>query len=209
MTISITQINALPTAPTKDWPTHLQDHSTVHLALQEYIPMVILHQNTISTLAPLASPTFTGTAIVPALKFGGSSVAGQVLTASNTTGTVGWATPAVTSVANKSGAIELDVTDVAGAAPLDSPQFQNSIATPAITITGGVDEPKPGYVLTAENEGGGSYWAKPITSGPDLLPAIEDYRGFQFIKEGAPGAADELYVCLRQTSGQVAWIKIA
>lgn len=120
MTVTMTQINALPTAPTTGATTHLSDHGVIAQALQQYIPNVISNNATIPTLAPLASPTFTGTVNLPSsVNFGTSSTANQALMAANTSGGVIWQT--------------ISVSMVTGAAALASPTFTGIPAAPTPT----------------------------------------------------------------------------
>lgn len=206
MTVTMAQINALPDNPVKDWPTHLQDHAVIAQALKQYVPDIISLKSLAPSFATTANPTFTGTVSLQTLKVGTATNVGQVLTASNTTGTVQWADPAVKSVANKTGEVHLDVGDVNGAAPIDSPVFNGSVSTPTLIISGSdlSEPPKPGQVLTAMSDTGATVWTDRTLPFESLPNHGEEYRGMVIVV-GEVGEQDTLYTCLRQASGQYRW----
>jgi hypothetical protein len=83
----------------------------------------------ITGAAPLASPTFTGTVISPALRITTSPTSGYVLT-SDASGNATWqaSAGAVTSIFTRTGAVvaasgDYSVDQITGAAPLASPAF--------------------------------------------------------------------------------------
>lgn len=95
--------------------------------------------------APLASPSFTGTPVVPGyLALGGGTLTGALVLAADPATALGAATrqyvdgrSGVTTVAGRSGAVTLAVADVAGAAPLASPSFTGTPVVPGYLALGG------------------------------------------------------------------------
>ncbi|AEQ21124.1 putative tail fiber protein [Rhodococcus phage E3] len=98
----------------------------------------------ITLLAPLASPTFTGTASTPALRVtGGTLAAGRVLT-SDASGNATWQAVPVVSVAGKTGAVVLAQSDITGLvsdlgakADRANPTFTGTTTISALRVTGG------------------------------------------------------------------------
>jgi hypothetical protein len=103
----------------------------------------------ISAYAPLASPSFTGTPVVPTATAGANTtqvastafVTAAITTATptkvsqltNDTGFVTATTAPVTLVAGRTGSITLAVADISGAAPIISPTFTGVPAAPTAT----------------------------------------------------------------------------
>ena len=86
------------------------------LAATTNVNSIIAANTTVTSKAPVASPTFTGKVTTPALQVTtGAGTSGQVLT-SDTSGNATWVTPTtapVTSVAGRTGAVTLGASDIA------------------------------------------------------------------------------------------------
>ena len=111
----------------------------------------------LAALAPLASPTFTGTVITPALRVsGGSPASGKVLT-SDATGIATWQTPASASDATTGakGIVQL-AGDLAGTAASPSVAKVKGVTLPA-------SAPSAGQVLTATS-GTATSWSTPTAA---------------------------------------------
>ncbi|AUS34590.1 hypothetical protein C1M55_28075 [Rhodococcus qingshengii] len=76
----------------------------------------------------------------------------------------------VVSVAGRTGAVTLAVTDIAGAAPTASPTFTGVVTVPGLTLAGAT--PATGQVLTADSSGVGR-WASPAAATTVTFGAVQ------------------------------------
>jgi hypothetical protein len=126
----------------------------------------------LSSKAPVANPTFTGTVTTPALKVtGGTPAAGNVLT-SDSSGNATWqagttvpnATSSVPGLVQLTGdlggtATTPTVPALAGKAPINSPTFVGTTTLPSVLIQAGTIA--AGNVLTSDSAGYGSWQPLP------------------------------------------------
>lgn len=129
----------------------------------------------LASKAPIANPTFTGTATTPALKVtGGSPAAGKVLT-SDSAGNATWqagasvpnatgTTPGLIQIAGdlSGSATSPSVPGLAGKAPINSPVFTGTSTHPSILVQAGT--PASGSVLTSDSAGYGSWQPIPTNT---------------------------------------------
>lgn len=146
--------------------------------------------------APVASPTFTGTATTPALKVsGGTPGTGKVLT-SDATGVATWQAAAGGSTSDATtsakGIVQLagdlagtaaapTVPGLASKAPTASPTFTGTATTPALKVTGGT--PAAGKVLTSDASGNATWQTVSGGGGGGAVTTVAGRTGDVVIAE--------------------------
>lgn len=131
----------------------------------------------LALLAPIASPTFTGTPVMPALHFTAGTVAsGNVMTSDGSgnitlqpIATVPLATSSVPGLIQLTGpfggtATAPTIPILSTLAPLNTPTFTGTVTLASILITGGTQSPGTAKVLTSDSAGYGTWQPLPTAA---------------------------------------------